>query len=283
MKFNKIVLVLMLVFATMVGVAFSASTSPFCTYAAPVQDSTDWNPMSNDTYNTVTIGGDTTFGSLLVVTPRLNTTIIKCENFNAVNKSTNTLLYYKRVVILNVTNSTGTILGTGNYTLANNTVGVYNITWSFSDSSNSSVLGVCYNKTLVKNQDNISSPAGQICGACTLLDTNGGTDYGINYNARLATYDLNNTGYAAQWTTITRTCVARDGCAGTRNTIFAGFALIALFAIIGAAFLIINIISHSGMDIAAMSVTVITIIGLAIVLIVGYLVTGIVSNVVCTV
>jgi hypothetical protein len=286
MKMHKNILVLLCVMLSMIGISYAYTTSPMCTYASPVQDSTDWNPMSNTTYNDVVLGGDVTFGTLINVTPRLNTTITKCESFTALNKSTNTLYYYNRVVILNVTNSTGTVVGVGNYTLANNTAGRYNITWVFDNASyaifNNTALRVCYNKTLTKNVDNLVSPT-TICNGCTLLESRGGSNFGVTFGTRLTTPDLI-TGYAAEWTTVTRTCSTRDSCAATKTTIFAGFGILALFAIVGAGFLIVNIFNGpGGADMGTMMAVAISIVGLAIVLFMGYVVTGIIANVVCTV
>jgi len=289
----KMLLIMVFTIILGAGIVSAYTTTAMCSYATTT-DGTDWNPMSNDTYTTITFTGDTSFNSLTDVTPRLNTTFFYCENFVPANKSVSSLFYYHpgtivgTAAIMNVTNSTGTVVGGGNYTVANNTAGLTTLTWSFNTASfNDTTLRVCYNKTLVKvtnvAYNDIAHPNGVLCTSCTLLSATGGADFGQTYSVRLARPELNGTSYAAYWTLATRTCVARDGCQATRTIVFAGYALIALFAIVGAAFFIVNIVGKGGADMATAGVMVVTIIGLAIVILVGYLITGIVSTAICTV
>jgi len=74
---------------------------------------------------------------------------------------------------------------------------------------------------------------------------------------------------------------AVESCQNTRATIFAAFGLIALFIIVGAAFLIINLIKGDGFDSSVIIAAVIGFIAVAIVVFVGYLIISQVSNSVC--
>lgn len=71
-------------------------------------------------------------------------------------------------------------------------------------------------------------------------------------------------------------------CQNTRSTIYVALGLVALFAIVGAAYGLINIFSGSG-EMASFSILAISIIALGVVVLVGYILMSAVSSAVCTV
>ncbi len=175
-----------------------------------------------------------------------------------------------------VYNSTGSVMSAGNYTI-NYTLGTFRL--NDDTSLNNSELGICYNKTFavtydfVANITRYSVPTTAEYGddiAITLLGATDGSE------------DLNNTGWTTNGIVFTRTCNTRDSCTATQVTIFAGFALMALAAIVLAAFALISIFSNGNVAAAGFSAIVIGIIGLGIVLMIGYVILTQVGVSVCT-
>jgi lysophospholipase L1-like esterase len=76
---------------------------------------------------------------------------------------------------------------------------------------------------------------------------------------------------------------AVNSCKGTQRSIFAAFSLIALFIIVGAAFLIISLIGKDGFDSSVIIASVVGFIAVAIVVFVGYLIISQVSAGICVI
>ena len=79
----------------------------------------------------------------------------------------------------------------------------------------------------------------------------------------------------------TRTCSVRDSCSTAQLAIFAGFGLLALAAIVLAAFFIISIFSDGNLVVASGTAVVVGIIGLGIIIIIGYYIIASVGQSVC--
>ncbi len=165
-----------------------------------------------------------------------------------------------------VRNQTGTVQGGGNWTF-DETLGT--ITLSDDNTINGTLLNICYNKTfatdyeLLANLTRWSVPSTADYGSDIAITLLAGTD---------GSEDLNNTGWTTDSVVYTRTCSTRDSCSATQVTIFAGFALMALAAIVLAAFALISIFSNGNVAAAGFSAIVIGIIGLGIVLMIGYVI-----------
>lgn len=105
--------------------------------------------------------------------------------------------------------------------------------------------------------------------------------YGGTPTLTLDSDELNFTDWTVAYTQTTRTCLARDSCQNTQNTLYAGLALIGLIAIVASAFVIMGLIGgDSGVSMMMIAVA---IIGLGIVVMIGYYIFSIVGSSVCVV
>ncbi len=239
----------------------------------------------------ITLGTDQIFGSILNLTP---TTLFNFTTENGYNESsistlsdlnsTNTSLFWPLIdpssVI--VTNSTGGVLGAGNYTVFA-TPGI--IWWNISNSTffgNNSAGDYMWNETIVYIYYNKSFLALETDLVALGLgyDEGAAPTYGGTKTWGLTRPELNNTDWTMFYIYTTRTCSARDSCLATRATVFAGFALIAVAMIVLSAFGIIKLITGD-MTGAALGVIAITIIGLAVIIMIGYYITSTVGESVC--
>jgi len=163
------------------------------------------------------------------LTPRLNITIFRNENFTVDNTTpTHIFVTTTRPSEYYLTNATSyaQVVGAGNYTF-NWTTGV--ITWTTADAKwNGRAVAFFYNKTYVKNVDDATTGSGLDCYTPSLcanqVETNGATGYGvatgIDFVTPLAIPELNNTGWVATWTQTERTPTAYQ-CNGATAAILA--------------------------------------------------------------
>lgn len=219
----------------------------------------------------IAYGADSKFGSFTNITPTETFKLTDyCENVTLVNGTSVVLNWLDLDVdesyIVNATN-VDQYLGVGNYTF-NYTLGT--VAW-INDSWEDELVSVCYNKTFTAvSTDLVSLARGY---------TENSPGYGVTKTwTVLADYGIENYNWTAFYTEVDRTCSARDSCEATKFTIFAGFALMAVAIIILSAFALIKI--TSGGDGSLMMVT-IGAIGLAIILMVGYVIVSQVAQSIC--
>lgn len=238
--------------------------------------------LTNVIYNTATsivdMSRDAAFSSIISMNPT--------NGFNRTNLRENKTLVNASTIRLNWSNSTSTavivanasdqsqILKPGNYTV-NAQAGT--ITWNLDAEGatfDTKVVQITYNKSF--EVSNNFSTANYTWSWST---TNAGVYDAIAY-LTLTPLELNNTNWTIKYSYTVRTCSVRDSCNSTQMVIFAGMSLIALFAIVLAAFGIIQIVSGNS-DTTALMMTLTGLIGLAIVLYAGYYIVGAVGVSVC--
>ena len=277
---NKKLLLLPAMFLFLLSLVFAApvTQSSLCTQET-ANVATD-NTLLNATAVTFfTAGTDTSFsGGLaglnnitLVAEIRL---INKCENFTIIDGVTN-YLEWKNIITGNFTlyNTTNgdLVVSDGNYTL-NEVTGIFDLV-SGDTGYNNTLVQACYNKTfpiaydLLKNTTRFTMPST--------------ADYGDDIAITLLSADLNDTLWAVNGVVYTRTCSVRDSCSTAQLAIFAGFGLLALAAIVLAAFFIISIFSDGNLVVASGTAVVVGIIGLGIIIIIGYYIIASVGQSVC--
>ncbi len=146
------------------------------------------------------------------------------------------------------------------------------VTWGAScrDTETAYVL---YNKTLNSSVDLVDY--------ATKWQVDGNTTWNEPTRWQLLTADLNNTGWNTTYSYTDRDCAGRDSCRNTQVVVYAAFALIALFAIVGAAFFIISMVSGGSVGTAAGGALVVTIIGLGIIVMIGYYIINVVGVSIC--
>jgi len=277
-----------------------------CTYA-PVVTTQDLYDVNMTNYNLLSpVGENYTFSSFINITPVatveiwLNETMTVASNGSyGVNDiswlgiDNNTVRIYN--ITVEITSDAGRNWTVNNYTTPANTSGggttKWYITW-INSTFNGSLVNVTFNKTFVRGVDNIGTVAGaaKICGAgCSLVQFNqtptlgGATGWRLDNTTQYGR-ELNIQDWSLMYSYTNKSCGSGPdtlGCQNTKTTVFAAFALVALFAIIGAAFLIINIFRGGGADASAVMVSVVMIIGLGIVVMIGYVVISSVASSIC--
>ena len=111
-----------------------------------------------------------------------------------------------------------------------------------------------------------------------ILDSNQ-TQYNLQYNELLRTAEF----HVESWSNYSigeMAIITRNSCQNTQGIIYAAFGLIALLLIVSAAFIIVQSVSGS-VDMAVLSASVIGMIGLSIVLFIGYYIISAVGISVC--
>ena len=170
-----------------------------------------------------------------------------------------------------VYNATGTnAMPTSNYTI-NYTTGI--VSWHFIDNYawNNTLVSVCYNKTFTTSTDLVTLGLGYSAG------TTG--DFGVAKTWKITKNEIGARDWTTAYTYTARTCSARDSCASTKTTIFAGLGLLAVCIIVVCAFAIVKI--AQGDPMVSLSIVAIGGITLAITLMVGYVVLSNVSATIC--
>lgn len=185
-----------------------------------------------------------------------------------------------------------TLLSSGNYTVENLADGIVHINFTSNKYMNDSITFV-YNRTFLTTEKISGS---SICYPSTncLANITSSSDYGVSAsfilvnsttstsNTLMSTKLLDNRNYTITYTTTTRTITsdAAISCGGTKMTIFAGFALLAVAMIVLAAFGIVSIFNGSS-GMGSFSAIGIGIMGLAIVIMIGYYIISTVGAAVC--
>lgn len=282
---NKI-LVISLMFLLGIGLVYAAD-SPYCTYTTSISDSANYLLVTNNTINNISLTGDQKFSSLKEVYLKANFSLVDYSQNSTLSKQTgSTNLEYFRTANLVVYNATSRVtpaaLGAGNYSL-NTTSGT--IKWTLDAVAlaagwNNTLVELTYNVSFVKDVDNLATLTHP--GGATLLTLTAGADYGDVSTFRISDKNLNNLNYSVKWQYEERECSTRDACKNTQYVIFAAFGLMALFSIVGAAFLLINLAGGQS-DFSSMMPLILGLVGLAITLIVGLVVIANVGASVCLV
>jgi hypothetical protein len=210
------------------------------------------------------------------IIPDATIRLTKCINYNITNGTTTTLAYSKLNATLKVYNYTDQtiLMPAGNYTY-NATLGT--ISWNnltIAKWNNTEVL-VCYNKTY-STSTNIVSDDEYYTGAVYTSSVGTTGSYWTLLNN-----DLNGTDWDVTYNYWTQDCSVSTQCNNTKGILFAGFGLIALAAIVLAAFLIVNMVRDSQFDAGSIIAIVISIIALSVVILVGYIITAAVAANVC--
>ena len=232
--------------------------------------------VDTDIDESITFGDDQIFGSILNLTP--TTTFNFTNGFNesfVLLNNTNSSLYWPGIDINSVLiiNGSDDILGSANYTVYPIPGIIY---WNLTNAAgwNDSVnVYVYYNKSFFALEtDLVALGLG--------YDEGAAPGYGGTKTWGLSRTELNSTDWTVFYTYTDRECAARDSCLGTRATIYAGFALIAVAIIVLSSFAIIKLISGD-MTGVALGVLAVSIIGLAVIIMIGYYITSVVGTSVC--
>lgn len=276
-KVLKRILACLGLFVLMLPVIY-APTTP-CT-TVDTTTSTTFTNVSVLTDQSITFGGDETWSTLVNLTPTdvFNFTNGYYENWTLVDaNNTNSSLIWPSidagsVVIQNATN--GVILGAGNYTIyATDAMIWWNLTGDNNEQWNYTTVSIYYNKSFLALQtDLVAIEHGYTEGAAP--------GYGETKTWQISRDEIAGNNWTMFYTYTTRTCSARDSCLATRVTIFAGFALLAVAIVVLSAFAIIKLISGD-MTGAALGVLTVSIIGLGVVIMIGYYITSTVGTSVC--
>lgn len=257
---------------------------------------TDIMGITTETYSVIPMGSNQTFGALTFMTPRLNfshnvtdrvvggtagsTSTLNWENY--VNFST-TLVLINATDLVPIVNVEGS-----NYTLINTTPTTWAIKWTTAK-FDEAVMIVYYNRTFVKNVDDIIASPGTMYAGTTkgyyITETGGSTlgeDKNIRFNGALLGNSTNNSNWAVGWTYSNRACTsytlplaAASGITATQVLIFAGFGLLGVMLLVIVAFALIKMFESGDMDLMTVGVFVL---GGAIVLFVAYYIISMVAS-----
>lgn len=215
---NKIMIYVMMLLCLSVGFVSAA-----CTVAGS-SSSADYFGVNTVTTNTTTMAYNQLFGSYTFFTPRLNFTQNVSDTFTAGDNTTAGIYVLKWKSSLNISN--GFVLKNGSVTIAvsNYTLGfTAPNTWNISmrvNSYNNSVLTYIFNRTFVKNVDDlVVSPSSVYTGAVVnnFLNQTGGGANGVTKEFRFVASDIgqyvNNTNWAVGWSYSETTCtIGSTGC-----------------------------------------------------------------------
>lgn len=259
----------------------SAAYTDLCTTSAGSEEQIFTAMLFNETQNFTVADGDQNLGSITaIIANGSNWTMSNCENQTLVNNTITTFfwpnLLADNITVSNASNTNILLLGGGNYTFNNTNGTMY---WNVSDSGwlNINVTS-CYNKSIIVGLTDLVTET-----VTAPYETVGaGAGWGIPYGWRTTVPELNNSDWATTIGYTNRSCTTRDACRTTQTVIFSGLGLLALLAVVGAGFLIVNIFNGGGAisTIAATTFT-IAVIGLGVVLYVGYIIVGQVGVSVC--
>lgn len=295
---KKILWVILGLMVMCMSIAFADTT---CTYDTSYNNSVDYNYLLDTSYQAInqTFSANQTFVDFYNITPKATFQLLINETVTmpAANQTV-ALSFYD----INVTSSHvmalyngSTLITTTNYTIVNIS-GTSPITYYLNYSNGSSTqnytgntVTVVYNKTMYLGVENLVDHD-SIWDGGALYELNMTPEYNMTVSWKLTNNtmnSLNTTMYRGTWTTswtyYNKTCAIgtmTEGCENAKSTTYTAFGIIALISIIGAAFLLINMFSN-GTDAAAMTVTTLMVIGLAIVLFIGFVVVYYVSSTVC--
>ena len=299
MKMNKILWVMLGLMVMCMSVAFADLT---CTDATSYNTSVDYNHVNGSTYEAInqTFSANQTFSEFYNITPKATFQLLINETVTmpALNETVALSFYDINVTsgsVIAVYNGS-TLIAKGNYSVINIS-GTSPRTYYLNYTSNGTALQnytgntvtVSYNKTMYLGVENLVDHD-SIWDGGALYELNNTPTYNISIGWKFTNNtmnSLNTTLYRGTWTTswtyINRSCtigIMTEGCENTKNTTYTAFGIIALLSIIGAAFLLIGMFSN-GTDPATLAVTTVMIIGLAIVLMIGFIVIYYVGAAIC--
>jgi hypothetical protein len=274
-------------------VAFVSAAGVSCNifgynYTTAANLSSDVYSLNDATYKYINGSDDRAVTSIVEITPRVNITFTQCDNYLNITNSTLLVLVYQNVIgIKNISNTSNqaVVMTTGNYT-TNLTAGTAKVVWDTTRWDNSN-LTVCYNKTLVKNIDDLveyTSISNMANDMYTTTGTFGSYNDAIGIKTSFLYGSLNNTNWVVTWQVVDRACADSAGqssCQNTQRTIYAAFGLIALFSIVLAAFVIIGMFQGGALDGTAIMATVIGIIGLCVIEFVAFIIVNRVGMATC--
>lgn len=240
---NKILMVLMVFFFSCSIVLGVGECSHYVYNNEPTADGHDYFKVRTTTYNytqhNAVSYADISFYAMTSITPRLNFTKEITEALNFANISnvhmqpdgTIQLDFYNATDIL-IFNGT-TVLDESNYTYdeATSTIALNEISF------NGTNLAILYNRTFVKNVDDLVTGYSSICTMCGSMYEldNIAYTYGDNVGFRLRQAILNDTNWAVTWTTVNRTCDSYSGLnpVNTDSTINSFVGVMIFFLIVG--------------------------------------------------
>lgn len=261
---------LMCIFMTSIVFGLSPCTTEAST------DSTAFINVSNGTTQSITFGADEIWSSFSNITPTTSFQMDGCEDITLTN-ATNSSLYWPAIssgaaTVINVTNSSSDILPATNYTVyATPGIIYFEITGPDTDGWDGKTVNVCYNKTFTAAvTDLVSMSLG--------YSSTGSTAYGGTTTWEITKGDITEHDWTTTYILNTRTCAARDSCAATQQTIFAGFGLLAVGIIVLAAFALIQMSNGGGVDMTAVAIGSIAI---GVVLMIGFIIISQVGQTIC--
>ncbi len=279
---KKLLFLLPIMLLLLIGAVLGAPVTQSVGCTQTTTDATTDLVLLNSTAVTFfTAGTDTSFSGGVAgfnnITPTLDFNLTNlCDNITAIN-GTAIKLNWEHIVA-----NSGNVSNSSNITqyihVSNYTIEYTDGTFTLIDNAslyNNSGVQVCYNVSLntsfnlVLNISKFSVPTT--------------ADYGDDIAITDLDFQLNGTNWTTNHIVFARTCTVRDSCQATQVIIFAGLGLIAIAAIILAAFFIISMISGGDMLAVGATTLVISIIGLGIVVIIGYFIISSVGNSVCLV
>jgi hypothetical protein len=218
-----------------------------CSYVQDT-DGTDFFSVSNTTYNYTHYENvdynNTLFVAFTTITPRLNFSADFNETLNFGNTTDQHYnsgawqLDYYNATNIKIYNLSGTDLTAYfSYTTGSSSLTCNNA------SLNTTPLYVTYNRTFVKNTDNLVGGYSAICTLCgSMYEQNDATPiYGQDIGLRVRDNDLAGFNWAVEWTITERTCNAETTCTNTMQP---------LFYLLGVVFVLImlTIIYFAGMN-----------------------------------
>jgi hypothetical protein len=285
-----------LILISIMALLMIASVGAVCTYTTGTRTDTLTSVLVG-VDKTLTVDEYTAITGVYNITPSTSYNITVCQQSwrakNGTNSTLNWLYVYDKKAgankVFNITNSTGSILGQGNYTVSAN-AGYLRIV--LSDNAfkwNGTLLNVCYTKEIKKSRDNLISNNVLKVPTGSLLSYTGGT-YGFDTKVGIIdsgiSYYMNNTNYIFQmsYTNKTSDCVVTtDACRSTQRTVYAAFGLIAVMAVAVAAFLIIGMFTKGDMSLGVTSIisVIFGLIGGAVILMIGYMIINVIGISIC--
>ena len=250
--------------------------------ASTTTNSTNITALNTTDYQYLGIGTDQKFSAFTKFRPTTNFTVTFTDTYTCLNGSYAQLAYYN-VSLVNVTNTTGgQLLVSGNYSL-NTTTSKLN--WALDTAANAAYnntnITVIYTRVFDRDVDNLVNGYSSICVGCSGLVNTTATDWSQNTGVKMYDSRIGSHNYQLTWTYQSRDCTGTNQCQQTRTTIFAAFALIAIIGLVAAAFAITKI--FGGFTSEGLTALVISLLGLAIILFVGYVLVAQVALSTCAV
>ena len=262
----------------------SAMAMATCEVAAStVANSTNVTSLNSTGYQYLGIGTDQKFVAFTKFRPSSNFTVTFTNTYTLLNGSYSQLNYYNATLVNVTLTSNLSLLSSGNYSLNATTSKLY---WTLNAGSvnpfNNSNVTVIYTRVFDRDVDSLALGYSSICVGCSGLVNTTATGWSENTGVKMADANIGDHNYQLSWTYQTRDCTATNSCQNTRSTIFAAFALIALIGLVACAFAVTKIFNGE-INSASLTALVISVIGLAVILFVAYMVIAQVALSTCAV